>query len=56
MEYSIVKIRELGKAIAMIKAVHTGVNAHKASPNDASGFKAIMCTVESACVMLISNW
>ena len=39
----------------MTKAVHTGVNAGKASPEDAGGLEAIVSIAKSARVMLISN-
>ena len=36
-EYNVAKLRNTGEPIATMKAVHTGPNASKASPEDASG-------------------
>ena len=37
MEHNIAKLHAIGQPIATIKAVHTGPNAVKASPEDAGG-------------------
>ena len=49
------KLKESGKSIATIKAVHTGANAAKAPSDDASGLESIICLAESARVMLTNN-
>ena len=54
MEYNVTKLKDSGQPIATIKGVHTGANAAKASPEDASGLEAVVCLAKSACVMLIS--
>ncbi len=43
VEYNITKLKDSGQPIATIKAVHTGANAAKASPDDASGLEAVVC-------------
>ena len=55
VEYNVSKLRACGQPIATIKAVHTGPNASKASPDDASGLQPIICLAVGARVMLSSN-
>ena len=55
VEYNVAKLRNVQQPIATIKAVHTGANTAKASPDDAGGLEAIICIAKSARVMLISN-
>ena len=55
VEYNVSKLQACGQPIATIKAVHTGPNAAKASPDDASGLEAIICLAVGARVMLSSN-
>ena len=55
VEHNVAKLRDLGQPIATIKAVHTGANGAKGSPDDAGGLEAIICIANSARVMLISN-
>ena len=55
VEHNVAKLHDLQQPIAIIKAVHTGVDAAKASPEDAGGLEAIIFIAKSAWVMLISN-
>ena len=55
VEHNVAKLQDSGKPIATIKAVHTGANASKAPPDDASGLEAVICLAKSARVMLTSN-
>ena len=55
VERNVTKLQDSGKPIATIKAVHTGANASKAPPDDASGLEAVICLAKSARVMLTSN-
>ena len=54
-EYNVAKLHNTGEPIATIKAVHTGPNASKASPEDASGVEPVICLARGARVMLTSN-
>ena len=54
-KYDIAKLRNTGEPTATIKAVHTGPNASKASPEDASGLEPVTCLARGARVMLTSN-
>ena len=56
VEYNAAKLRAIQQPIATIKAVHTGVDAIKASPDDAGGLETIICIAKSSQVMLISNF
>ena len=49
------KLRDSGKPLATIKAVHTGANASKAPSDDASGLEPIVCLAQSARIMLTNN-
>ena len=55
VEHNVAKLQASGQPIATIKAVHTGANAAKASPDDASGLEAVVCLAKSARIMLTSN-
>lgn len=55
VEYSITQLRAINKPIALIKAVHTGNNASKASPDDAGGLDPIVHLAHTARVMLVAN-
>jgi ATP-dependent DNA helicase PIF1 len=55
VEHNVTKLKDSGQPIAPIKAVHTGANAAKASPDNASGLEAVVCLAKSARVMLTSN-
>ena len=55
VDYNVAKLQTCGQPIATVKAVHTGANAAKASPDDASGLEAIICLAVGARVMLSSN-
>ncbi len=52
VEYNITKLKDSNQPIATIKAIHTGANAAKASPD---GLEAVICLAKSARVMLTSN-
>ena len=54
-EYNVAKLRNTGEPIATIKAVYTGPNAGKASPEDASGLEPVICLAHGARVKLTSN-
>ena len=55
VEYNINKLHACSQPVAMIKAVHTGANASKASADDAGGLYPVVCLAEGARVMLSSN-
>ena len=55
VEYNIIQLRAINKPIALIKAVHTGNNASKASPDDAGGLDPIVHLADMARVMLVAN-
>ena len=55
VEHNVSKLHACGQPVASIKAVHAGVNASKASPDDAGGLEPIVCLAKGACVMLSSN-
>ena len=49
-EYNVAKLRDINRPIAVIKAVHSGPNAHKASSDDAGGLDPeALGTVVSIC-------
>ena len=54
-EHNVAKLHNAGEPIATIKAVHTGPNASKASPEDTSGLEPVICLARGARVMLTSN-
>lgn len=43
VEHNVTKLKDSKQPIATIKAIHTGVDAAKASPDDAGGLEAIIC-------------
>ena len=45
-EYNVTKLHTNGQPIATVKAIHTGANASKASPDDAAGLEPIICTAQ----------
>ena len=54
-EHNVTKLRTSGQPIATVKAIHTGPNASKASPDDAAGLDPVVCIAHGARVMLTSN-
>ena len=54
-EYNANKLRASGQPVAVIKAVHTGPDASKASPDDAGGLEQVVCLAHGARVMLCAN-
>ena len=54
-EHNIAKLHSCGQPVTTVKAVHTGVNASKGSPDDAGGLHPIVCLAKGALVMLCSN-
>ena len=55
VEHNINGLRAGDHPIAIIKAVHTGQNAEKTSPDDASGLEPVICLAKGARVMLTAN-
>ena len=55
VEHNVTKLHSCGQPVATIKAVHTGANASKASPDDAGGLQPVICLAVGARVMLSSN-
>ena len=55
VEHNISKLHACCQPVAMIKAVHSGPNAAKASSDDAGGLEPIVCLAKGARVMLSSN-
>ena len=54
-EYNLTKLQNCGQPVAIIKAVHSGPSAAKASSDDASGLEPIISIAHGARVMLNSN-
>ena len=54
-EHNVTKLRASGQPITTVKAIHTGPNASKASPDDAAGLDPVVCIAHGARVMLTSN-
>ena len=54
-EHNVTKLRASSQPIATVKAIHTGPNASKASPDDAAGLDPVVCIAHGARVMLTSN-
>jgi ATP-dependent DNA helicase PIF1 len=54
-EYNTNKLHACGQPVATIKAVHSGPNASKGSPDDAGGLQPVVCLCKGARVMLSSN-
>ena len=55
VEHNITRLHASGHPVAIIKAVHSGPNASKASSEDAGGLESIVCLAHNARVMLTSN-
>lgn len=55
VQHNVAKLQASSQPIATIKAIHIGANAAKASSDDASGLKAVVCLAKSTQVMLTSN-
>ena len=55
VEHNISKLHACGQPVAMMKAVHFGPNATKASSDDGGGLEPIVCLAMGARVMLSSN-
>jgi len=55
VEYNLNKLRSMNKPIAIIKALHSGPNAHRASTDDAGGLDPVVYLVNTVGVMLIAN-
>ena len=54
-EHNVTKLRASHQPIATVKAIHTGANASKASPDGSTGLDPVVCIAHGACVMLTSN-
>ena len=55
VEHNLDKLRSINKPIAIIKAVHSGPNAHRASTDEAGGLDPVVHLANTARVMLIAN-
>ena len=55
VEHNITRLRASGHPVAIIKAIHSGTNASKASSEDAGGLEYIICLSHNARVVLTSN-
>ena len=55
VEYNTNKLHACGQPGAIIKAVHTGPNASKASSDDAGGLQPVLCIARAAHVMFSAN-
>ena len=54
-EYNVTKLHSNDQPVAVIKAVHSGVGAIKASADDAGGLEPVVCLAHGARVMLTTN-
>ena len=54
VEHNVARLHACGQPAATIKAIHSGPNAAKASPDDASGLDPVVCLAHGARVMLIA--
>ena len=54
-EHNLARLQSCGQPVAIIKAIHTGPSASKASSDDASGLEPTISLAHSARVMLNSN-
>ena len=54
-EHNALKLRQLGRPVAAIKAIHSGTNASKATTDDAQGLEPIVHLEHGARVVLIAN-
>ena len=48
VEHNVTKLRANSQPIGTVKAIHTGPNASKASPDGAAGLEPIICTTHGA--------
>ena len=55
VKHNVAKLQGNGHPVATIKAVHSGPNADKASPEDAGGLESIICLACEARIMLTAN-
>ena len=55
VEHNVAKIKASGHPVATIKAIHSRLNASKASSEDAGGLESIICLASEARVMLTAN-
>ena len=55
VKHNVAKLQGNGHPAATIKAVHSGPNADKASPEDAGGLESIICLACEARIMLTAN-
>ena len=54
-EHNVSKLRASGQPVAVLKSIHSGPGASKASPDDAGGLEPVVCIAHGARVMLTSN-
>ena len=54
-EHNVAKLRASGQPIAVLRAVHTGPGASKATLDDAGGLEPVICIAHGARVMLSAN-
>ena len=54
-EHNLARLQSSGQPVAIIKAIHTGPSASKASSDDASGLEPVISLAHGARVMLNSN-
>ena len=54
-EYNVTKLHSNDQTVAVIKAVHSGAGAIKASADDAGGLEPVVCLAHGARVMLTTN-
>ena len=54
-EYNVTKLYSNDQPVAVIKAVHSGAGAIKASADDAGGLEPVVCLAHGARVMLTTN-
>jgi ATP-dependent DNA helicase PIF1 len=55
VDFNLYNLHACGQPVATIKAVHSGPNASKVSPDDAGGLDPVVCLCKGARVMLSSN-
>jgi len=48
VNHNIIKLHSYGQPVISIKAVHTGANVSKVSPDDAGGLHPIVCLTKGA--------
>ena len=54
-EHNVSKLRASGQPIAVLRAVHTGPGASKATLDDAGGLEPVICIAHGTRVMLAAN-